>query len=345
MEFLGGLMSIRNLFARLLIVAAFTLSARAFAQGEWAVEKTFHVGGEGGFDYITVDGKSHRLYVPRSTHTMVIDADSGETVADITGQKHNHGVAVVPELARGFISDGAGSIVMFDLRTNAVLATVLAKDDADGIVYDKSTGLILVACGDAGVLITLKADADPKAAVIDAPIELGGKPEYLAADGTGKVYVNLEDTGQVAVVDLKARKVLARWPVAPGGSPVGLSIDTEKHRVFIGCRKPQKMLVMSTDDGKVVGDLPIGVGVDATRWDGHQAFASTREGKLSVAEEKGGKWETAQIVTTGLGTKTMDIDNAAHKIYLPTAEFEEAKPGARPVAKQGTFMIVVVGRR
>src|SRR5262252_4615863 len=346
MELRGGLMSIRNLISWLLIVAAsFNLNARVFAQGEWAVEKAFHVGGEGGFDYITVDANSHRLYVPRSTHTMVIDADSGKTVADITGQKHNHGVAVVPELARGFISDGAGSIVMFDLKTNTVLGTVAAKDDADGIVYDKSTGLVLVACGDAGVLITLKADADPKMAVIDAPIELGGKPEYLAADGAGKVYVNLEDKDQVAVVDLKARKALAHWPVTPGGSPVGLAIDREKHRLFIGCRKPQKMLVMSTDDGKVVGDFSIGAGVDATRWDGHQAFASTREGKLSVVEEKGGKWEIAQTIMTGIGTKTMDIDAAAHEIYLPAAEFGEAKAGARPSAKPGTFMVVVVGRR
>jgi hypothetical protein len=339
------LMLIRNLFSWLLIAAAsFTLSARDVAQREWAVEKTFHVGGEGGFDYITADAKSHRLYVPRSTHTMVIDADSGATIADITGQKHNHGVAVAPELARGFISDGAGSIFIFDLKTNAVLGTVTAKDDADGIVYDKSTGLVLVSCGDAGVLITLKADADPKAAVIDAPIELGGKPEYLAADGSGKVYVNLEDKDQVAVVDLKARKVLAHWPVAPGGTPVGLAIDTEKHRLFIGCRKPQKMLVMSTEDGKILGDLPIAAGVDATRWDGHQAFASTREGKLSVAEEKDGKWETVQTVTTGVGTRTMDIDREAQKIYLPTAEFEEAKPGTRPTVKPGTFMIVVVAR-
>ena len=340
-------MSIRHLLSLLLIVAAsFTLSARAFAQRRWAVEKTFHVGGEGGFDYITIDAKSHRLYVPRSTHTMVIDADSGATVGDIAGQKHNHGVAVVPELARGFISDGAGSIVIFDLKTNAVLGTVAAKDDADGIIYDKSTGLVLVACGDAGVLITLKADADPKTAVIDAPIELGGKPEYLAADGAGKVYVNLEDKDQVAVVDLKARKVLAHWPVAPGGSPVGLAIDPQKHRLFIGCRKPQKMLVMSTEDGKIVGDLPIAAGVDATRWDGNQAFASTREGKLTVAEEKNGTWQMVQTVTTGLGTKTMDIDNEAHKIYLPTADFDQPKPGAtgRPTAKPGTFMIVVVGQ-
>ena len=339
-------MYIRKLFSGLLIFAAsLTVSADAFAQGEWAVEKTFHVGGEGGFDYITVDDKTHRLYVPRSTHTMVIDANSGETIADIIGQKHNHGVAVVPELARGFISDGAGSIVIFDLKTNTVLATVAAKDDADGIIYDKSTGLVLVSCGDAGVLVTLKADADPKTAVIDTPIELDGKPEYLAADGDGNVYVNLVDKDQVAVVDLKARKVVAHWPVAPGGSPVGLAIDTEKHRLFIGCRKPQKMLVMSTDDEKVVGDLPIAAGVDATRWDGHQAFASTREGKLIVVEEKNGKWDTVQTVTTGVGTKTMDIDDNAHKIYLPTAEFEEAKPGSRPAAKPGTFMIVVVGRR
>ncbi len=346
MAFRGAPMSIRKLLSPISIVAAsLALSMSLFAQPEWAVEKTFHIGGEGGFDYITADSKNRRLYVPRSTHTMVIDAESGATIADITGQKHNHGVALAPELSRGFISDGAGSIVIFDLKTNGILGTVAARDDADGIIYDESTGLVLVSCGDAGVLVTLKADADPKTAVIDTPIELGGKPEYLAADGAGKVYVNLEDKNQVAVVDLKARKVLAHWPVAPGGSPVGLAIDIEKHRLFIGCRKPQKMLVMSTDDGKVVGDLPIASGVDATRWDGHQAFASTREGSLSVVEDKSGKWQTVQTVTTGLGAKTMDIDDAAHKIYLPTAEFGDAKPGARPTPKPGTFMIVVVGRR
>jgi len=339
-------MSIRNLFLWLLLPAALlSINTRSLAQGEWAVENTFHVGAEGGFDYITVDAQSHRIYAPRTTHTMVIDAISGKTIADISGQKHNHGVAIVPELGRGFITDGAGSIVIFDLKTNAVLGKVAAKDDADGIVYDKSTGLVLVSCGDAGVLVTLKADSDPKSAVIDMPIELGGKPEYLAADGAGKVYVNLEDKDQVAVVDLHARKVLAHWPVAPGGAPVGLAIDTEKHRLFIGCRKPQKMIVMSAEDGKVVGDLPIAAGVDATRWNGHQAFASTREGKLTIAEEKNGKWGAVEIVKTGLGTKTMDIDNEAHKIYLPTAEFEDVKPGTRPEAKPGTFMIVVVGLR
>ena len=338
----------RNVFAGLLIAAvSFTFSARVAAQGTWAVEKTFHIGGEGGMDYITLDAKNHRLYVPRSTHTMVIDADSGKTLADIPGQKHNHGVALVPEAGRGFISDGSGSVVIFDLKTNTVLGILAAQPDADGIIFDKASGLVLVVSGDNGVLMTLKPDVDPKTGSIDAPIDLGGKPEFLASDGAGKVYINLEDKDQVAVVDIKARKVLAHWPVAPGGSPVGLSIDTAKGRLFIGCRKPQKLIVMSTDDGKVLAELPIGAGVDATKFDGQLAFASCRDGKLNVAAEgASGKFAILQTVTTPVGAKTMDIDTETHRVYLPTAEFEEQKPGAagRPSAKPGTFMIVVVGR-
>jgi hypothetical protein len=338
----------RNQFAGFLIaVVWFTLSGRVAAQGTWAVEKTFHIGGEGGWDYVTLDAKNRRLYLPRTTHTMVIDADSGKTIADIPGQKHNHGVALVPEAGRGFISDGSGAVVIFDLKTNAVLSTVAAQPDADGIIFDKASGLVLVVSGDNGVLMTLKPDADPKTASIDPPIDLGGKPEFLASDGAGKVYVNLEDKNQVAVVDIKARKVLAHWPVAPGGSPVGLSIDTEKRRLFIGCRNPQKLIVMSTDDGKVLADLPIGAGVDATKFDGHQAFTSCRDGKLEVAgENASGKFEIMQTVATPVGARTMDIDPEAHKVYLATAEFEESRPGAtgRPVAKSGTFMIVVLAR-
>jgi len=336
----------RNLFAGFVIaVVSFALTSSVAAQGTWAVEKTFHIGGEGGMDYITLDAANHRLYVPRSTHTMVIDADSGKVLGDIPGQKHNHGVALVPEAGRGFISDGEGSVVIFDLKTNAVLGTLKAHPDADGIIYDKASGLVLVVSGDDGILMTLKPDVDPKTGSIDAPIDLGGKPEFLAPDGAGKVYINLEDKNQVAVVDLKARKVLAHWPVAPGGAPVGLSIDAAKHRLFVGCRNPQKLIVISTDDGKVIADLPISAGVDATKFDGQQAFSSCRDGKLHVAgETAAGKFEIQQVVTTAVGAKTMDVDPDQHKIYLPTAEFEEAKPGARPAAKPGTFMIIVVGR-
>ena len=339
----------RNLSATLLVaVVSLVLSASVAAQGTWAVENTFRVGGEGGMDYITLDAKRHRLYVPRTTHTMVVDADSGKTLGDIPGQKHNHGVALVPEVGRGFISDGDGAVVIFDLKTNAVLGRLAAQPDADGIIFDQATGLVLVVSGDEGVLMTLKPDVDPKTGSIDAPINLGGKPEYLVSDGAGKVYINLEDKDQVAVIDIKARKVLAHWPVAPGGSPVGLSIDTATRRLFIGCRKPQKLIVMSTDNGKVLADLPIGAGVDATKFDGHQAFASCRDGRLSIAGESAtGKFEIVQTLTTPLGAKTMDLDMDRHKAYLPTAELEEQKPGAtgRPVAKPGAFMIIVVGRR
>jgi hypothetical protein len=331
-----------------LLVAALSLILveGALAQSQWAVEKTFHIGGEGGWDYVTVDAQNHRLYVPRSTHTMVIDADSGKTIADIPGQKHNHGVALVPGAGRGFITDGSGSIVIFDLKTNAVLATVAARPDADGVIFDKASGLVLAVSGDDGVLMTLKPDVDPKNASMDPPIELGGKPEFLASDEAGKVYVNLVDKNQVAVVDIKARKVLAHWPVAPGGSPVGLAIDIAKHQLFIGCRNPQKLIVMSTEDGKVIADLPIGAGVDATRSDGREAFASCRDGKLNIAAEVNGKFEIVQTVNTAPGARTMDLDMATHTIYLPTAEFEEQKPGAtgRPAAKPGTFEIVVVAQ-
>jgi DNA-binding beta-propeller fold protein YncE len=331
-----------------LALISFGFSAQTVAQSTWVVEKTFHIGGEGGMDYITVDTANHRLYVPRTTHTMVIDADSGKTLADITGQKHNHGVALVPNAGRGFISDGGGAVEIFDLKTNQVLGTIAAKPDTDGIVFDEGTGLVLFDSGDEGVLMTLKPEVDPKSGTIDPPIELGGKPEYLAADGAGKVYINLEDKDEVVAVDLKARKVIARWPVAPGGSPVGMSMDPKKRRLFIGCQKPQKLIVMSADDGKVLADLPIGSGVDATKFDGKNIFASTREGKLTIASENAsGKFEVVQTLMTAVGAKTMDVDSETQKAYLPTAEFEEQKPGStgRPKSKPGTFMIVVVAAK
>src|ERR1700733_12836865 len=177
---------------------------------------------------MTVFPLTHRLYVPRTPHTMVIDSTAGKILGGIPGQTKAHGVRIVPRLNRGFITDGGGNgaIVVFDLKTNAILGTIAAQPDADGIIYDPGSDRILVSAGDSNSLITFKPDIDPKAGKIEEPIPLGGAPEFLAADGAGKVYVNLEDKDTVAVVDLKTRKVIARWPVAPGGSPVGLAIDT-----------------------------------------------------------------------------------------------------------------------
>jgi hypothetical protein len=325
----------------LLLLAA---SLPVLAQTNWNVVKTLPIGGQGSWDYLTVDPQTHRLFVPRSTHTMIIDANSGKTLGDIPGQKNAHGVAIVPEAGRGFITDGGGdgAIIIFDLKTYATLGKIAAQPDADGIIYDPSVGRVLVVSGDGGVLMSFKPDIDPTDGKIDTPINLGGKPEFLAADGKGKIYINLEDKDEVAVVDFKAGKVVARWPVAPGGSPVGMSIDTKTRRLFIGCRKPQKLIVMSTDNGKVVSDLPIGAGVDATKVDQGQAFASCRDGSLAVASETSpGKFEIVQTVKTPQGARTMGIDPTTHTIYLPTAEFETGSTG-RPAPKPGTFMIVVV---
>jgi DNA-binding beta-propeller fold protein YncE len=316
----------------------------ASAQSGWQVLRTLHIGGEGGWDYVTVDAPNHRLFVTRSTHTLAIDASTGKVLGDIQGQKGSHGVAIVTRLNRGFITDGGGSgaIVVFDLKTYAVLGTIPAMPDADGIIYDAKSDRVLAVSGDGGALMTLRPDIDPKSGKMETPIDLGGKPEFLAADGAGRVYVNLEDKDLVAVVDLTSRKVVAKWPVTPGGHPVGMAIDPKGHRLFVGCRSPQKLIVMNTENGAVEASLPIGAGVDATGFSRGEAFASCRDGSLTVASDKSGKWDVQQVVKTADGARTMGVDMATDRIYLPTAELEPASTG-RPRPKPGTFMILEVG--
>ncbi len=313
------------------------------AQSGWKVSKTLHVGGEGGWDYMTVDPENHRLFVTRTTHTLILDADSGKTLGDVPGQKISHGVAIVPKLNRGFITDGGGSgaVIVFDLKSYNVLGKLAAVPDADGIIYDPGTDRVLISAGDSNALLTFKPDIDVQSGKIDPPIPLEGAPEFLAADGQGKAFVNLEDKNEVAVVDLNARKVIARWPVAPGGQPVGMSMDGSLHRLFIGCRKPQQLIVMNAENGKVEASIPIGAGVDATAFHEGQAFASCRDGSLTVAGLKDGKLELDQTVKTLEGARTLAIDRTNRRIYLPTAELEPATTG-RPKAKPGTFMIEVV---
>jgi DNA-binding beta-propeller fold protein YncE len=314
--------------------------------GPYHVSQTFHVGGEGGWDYLTVDPEHQLLYVPRSTHTMVLDARTGKTVADIPGQKRNHGVAIVPAAGRGFITDGAdASVTVFDLKSYSVLGKVKAAEDADGVIYDPASDKVLVVCGDAGVMIPISPNLDVASGKADAAVELGGKPEFLAADWKGKAYINLVDKDQVAVVDTRTMKVINKWPTAPGGSPVGMAMDPARRLLFVGCRRPQKLLVMGADDGKIIADLAIGAGVDATKFDG-DAFASCGDGTLTVARETApGKFEVVQTVQTPRGARTMGADPTTHTVYLPTAEFEpQAQGQSRPRPKPGSFMIVVVSR-
>ncbi len=305
---------------------------------------TYKVGGDGGWDYATL----HRgeLYVTRVTHTQVIDVSTGNVVADIGGQKRSHGVAIVPDARRGFISDGGSGVVwIFDLKSHAILGKVAAADDADGIIYDRASNRVLVMCGDAHRLVALAPDVNPSGGKADATLDLGGSPEFAVSDEAGKVYVNIADKDEVAVVDTKQMKILARWPIAPGDKPTGMSMDRATRRLFIGCRN-KKLIVMNADDGKVVADFPIGAFVDATAFRGSLAFASCGDGTLTVIREVSpDKFELAQVVKTQIGARTMAVDPSGEMIYLPTSDLTfpagSSPEHPRPVPVPGTFRILV----
>jgi len=329
-------------FVRLaLLLCLATVSLEA--QTAWHVVKTLPVEGTGGWDYLTVDSSHNRLFVTRSTHTQAIDPDSGRVLGDIAGQKHSHGTALVPRLNRGFITDGGGdgAIVIFDLTTYKVLGTLAGVPDMDGIIYDEGTGSVLAVSGDGQALFSFKPDVDPQKGSIGPAIKLDGSPEFLAADGKGKVFVNLEDKSTVAVVDLAARKVTAQWPLAPAGHPTGMSIDAAAKRLFIGGRNPKMLVVMSTETGAVEASFPIGAGVDATAVLGSEAFASCGDGTLTVVSGITGKLGSAQTIQTHQGARTMAADAAHHRLYLPTADFEPVTTG-HPKVKPGTFRLLVL---
>jgi DNA-binding beta-propeller fold protein YncE len=336
---------LKNLLSisRLLVALAFACSFVAGAQNQWSVTNTLHVGGPGGWDYVTTDPATHRLFITRGTHTQVLD-EAGKVLADIPGQTRAHGVALATAANRGFITDGGGSgaIIIFDLTTYAVLGKLASVPDADGIIYDAALNRVLFVSGDANALFAFKADINLDGK-IDPPIALGGSPEFLASDGSGKVFINLQDKDVVAAVDIATRKVVARWPVAPAGAPVGLSIDKEHHRLFIGCRKPAKLVVMSTEDGKILATLPIGTGVDATAFAHGQAFASSSDGTLTVIGERDGRFEVLQTIKTQQGARTLGLDPDSNKIFLPATLYEEGTPaGTRPKARPDSFVLVEV---
>jgi YVTN family beta-propeller protein len=337
-------MRLRPFASLALACAALALPLSLPAQTGWHVITTFHPGGEGGWDYVTVDAPNHRLFVTRATHTQAIDTNTGKLLADIPGQKRSHGVALVPALNRGFITDGGGSgaILVFDLKTYAVLGSIATMPDSDGIIYDHAANRVLAVSGDGNALMVFDPSIDPKSGHVTT-IQLPGSPEFLASDGK-RVYINLADKDLIAVVDLATNKVIDQWPTAPGGHPTGMAIDRAHHRIFIGCRKPQKLIVMNTDTGKVESALDIGSGNDAVRFFHGQAFASCRDGFLTVAGEKDGQFAVEQTVHTVDGARTMGIDRETQHIFLPTAEMAAAAPGHRPEPKPGSFEIVVVGQ-
>jgi hypothetical protein len=329
-----------------------TAAAAPTADPSYALTRTIKVGGDGGWDYVTLDPAGHTLYVTRTTHTMVLDVATGKVVHDIPGTARAHGVALVPDVGRGFISDGKGaSVLVFDLNSGATLGKVPAAEDADGIIYDPASKKVLVMCGDAHHMVAIAPDVDPKSGALSATIDLGGSPEFAVADGKGRVFVNVEDKDEVAVVDTNAMKVIARWPLGPGKHPTGMSMDPVSRRLFIGCRNGQ-LIIMNADDGKIVADFPIGQYVDATAFNNGLVFASCGDGTLTVVREVSpDKFELAQTVKTQIGARTMAVDHANGTIYLPTSDLilppppSTENPHPRPVPVPGTFRILVVTQK
>ena len=302
------------------------------------------------FDYITVDSPARRVYVSHGTEIKVLDADSGALVGNITGLKQDHGVAVAEAFGRGFISDGAqGKAIIFDLKSLKVTGEVKADKDADCVIYDPASKRVFVMNGDPHSSTVI----DAKSGDVVGTIELGGGPEFAVADGSGTVYINLEDKSELVAVDSGTLKIKSRWPVAPAGAPTALAIDVKHRRLFSAGRNPQNLVVMDADSGKVIQSFPISAGVDAAAYDPETGmiFASTREGMIHVFhEDSADKFSEVDSVKTEFGAKTMGLDTKTHNLFVDTADFAEPaaptaeRPHPQRTAVMGTFRVLVYGR-
>lgn len=281
--------------------------------------------GDTGYDYLTFDPAARRLYLTRGDHVSVLDADRGEPVGEIPDLAGVHGVALAPELGRGFTSNGrAGAVTIFDLKTLAKLGEAKAGANPDAILYEPTTRRVFAFNGGSRDVSVIEAASGEAVATVD----LGAKPEFAVADGRGRVYVNLEDKSEVAVLDARTLAVVAHWPLAPSEEPTGLSIDPTRHRLFAGCRN-RTLVILDADDGRVLAHLPIGAGVDATAFDPETArvFASNGEGTLSIIGEKGpGEFAVLENVPTQKGARTLALDGRTHHVFLLAARFAPPPP-------------------
>lgn len=328
-----------------LLVTLAAMPLQTTPAGPYRITRTYSLGGNGGWDYIVPDPPDHRLFIGRSDRLMVVDENDGTLLGEVSGITGAHGAAIVASEGRGFATAGQGKeIVMFDLQTYKTLGTIPAADDADAIIYDEASHRVLSFNGDANNTTIV----DPKAGTLVTNLALGGKPEYGASAGDGKVYVNLTDKSEIVEVDAKAAKVLRRWPTTGCTNPVPMAIDTKNHRLFSGCRSGV-MAVSDYQAGKVVATAPIGTGVDGAGYDpsSGNAFASNGEGTLTVIhQDTPDKYTVVQTLQTQPGSRNMGLDPVTHKIFLAAARFGPPPAGGRgrgPM-QAGSFSLLVVER-
>src|ERR1700723_2079013 len=323
--------------------------ALAAAAPGYHVVKTYKVGGDGGWDYLTTDAEARRVYISRGTHVMVLDADSGKSVGDIADTPGVHGIALAPELGRGFVSNGReGTVSIFDIKTLATSSKVKAGDNPDAILYDSATKRVFTFNGRSQDSTAIEA---AKGTVLGT-IKLDGKPEFAASDGKGEIFVNIEDKSQLDAIDPNKLEVKAKWPLAPCESPSGFSMDRKNRRLFVGCEN-KMMAVVNADTGKVLATPAIGDGVDATSFDDGTglAFASCGEGVLSVVrEESPEKFSVAENVPTQAGARTLALDSKTHNVYVVTAKFGPPPaataddPHPRRSILPDSFVVLVVSK-
>ncbi len=311
----------------------------------YRIDHTFRLGGDGFWDYVALDTASNRLFIARDDRLMVVDPAAGKLLGEVRGLDRAHGIAFDETSGHGFATSGEdATVVIFDLKTLAIVGRTKVDADADAILREPTTGHVFTLNGDAKTASVL----DTKTGRRIGTIELGAKPEFGVADGRGKVYVNLEDTAEIAEVDAAAMKIVRRWSIAPCEEPTGLAIDTARRVLFSVCRN--RMMTMSAiDGGKIVAHVAIGPGADAARYDADAglAFASTGgDGAITVVrEDSPTDFRVVQTVQTAPGARTLELDAKTHRLYTVTAEFRQpATPGRRPELVPGTFELIELTR-
>jgi YVTN family beta-propeller protein len=333
--------------AFVIIGAAASASA---ADAQYKVLKRATLGGEGGWDLLTVDPAGHRLYVSRATRVMVIDADTLKPVGEIPDTSGVHGIAIAPSEGRGFTTNGrSNASTIFDLKTLKPVGEAKTGENPDEVHYDPATHRIFAFNGRSGDVTVI----DAKDGKVAGTIALGGKPELAASDGKGTVFVNLEDKSEMLALDARDLKVKARWPLSPCQEPTGLALDAAHHRLFAACDN-KMMAVVDADSGKVVTTVPIGAGPDGAAFDAERQLVfipNGRDGTLTIVREVSpDKYEVTQTLETARSARTIAIDPRTHNVYLVAAQFGPTpsptteQPRPRPAMVPGTFEVLMVGR-
>lgn len=314
----------------------------AQSTSSYRVTHTYPLGGDGSWDYVVPDPPNHRVFIARQDRVMVVDEDKGTLLGEVTGINGAHGTAVAESTGHGFATSGNDqSVVMFDLKTFKVLGRIPAAEDADAIVYDGASNRVFTLNGDAHSSTVI----DPREGTLIKNLPLGGKPEYGASAGDGKVYANLTDTSEVVEIDSKALTVTRRWSTAPCKQPVSMALDTAHHRLFSGCRSGV-MAISDYKAGKVVATVPIGQGVDGAGYDAASgnAFASNADGTLTVIhQDTPDQYHVIENIPTPTGSRNMGLDPSTHRVFLVSAKFGPVPAGGRrgPVLP-GSFTLMTI---